>query len=181
MYNIVRILTKGGIDMDIHLFHQFADRVLRDFTPHLEDPLRPREVHLLMVIDQEPDKPLRFYARHVGLERGSFTYLTEVMEHRGYVKRKEDEQDRRKKTLELTELGQRVIADAKVQMDKHLETLFKSFTEDDKEDLQQAYTIIERLLPKLPKRARRMHRRPYLHHPPHHPDHRPHPRHKDEE
>ncbi len=165
--------------MDFNILHQFADRVLKDFAPHMEHRLRPREVHLLMMIDKEPDKPLRFYARHVGLERGSFTYLTEVMEHRGYVIRKEDTQDRRKKTLELTDLGRQVIQDAKNEMEQHLERVFEPFTDAEREDLKRAMDTIERLLPKLPNPHPR-HRRPHRHHPDHRADRRPHPRHEEE-
>lgn len=164
--------------MDFHILHQFADQVLRGFEPHIDYKLRPREIHLLMMIDQEPDKPLRFYARHVGLERGSFTYLTEVMEHRGYVIRKEDEEDRRKKTLELTELGLSVIKEAKQEMDRHLDHVFETFTMEEKEELKTAMDTLERLFTKLPK-PHHHHKRPHHRHPESHPHRRPHSPHEE--
>jgi len=152
--------------MDFSLFRQFDEVIKRGFEPSVEVDLRPREVHLLTLLDREPNKPLRFYARHVHLERGSFTYLIENLEMKGFVKRQTDELDRRHKTAILTAEGQQLVAKLSQEFNDYQDKLFQVFSEQDLADLDQALTTVKRLLPKLPRPQ----------HPIHHRHHKPHER-----
>lgn len=157
---------KGEQYMDFTGLRKFDHIIKRGFHPQIEDHLRHNEVNLLRLINAEPDKPMHFYARQVHLERGSFTYMCENLEMRDLLFRKGDANDRRRKTLRLTQKGNKVVEQLNKQMDEYMEKTLEVFTDEEKTKLKEAVETINLLLPKLPK-------------PPKHPHHPHHPHHHD--
>lgn len=149
--------------MNYRIFQKFSESIMRGFRPELPAKIRPREIHLIKLIDSDPKEPMHFYAEHIGLEKGSFTYLVDVLEDKGVLNKISEGEDKRRKTLALTELGNQYLADLKEQFDKYLEVAFADFTEEDKKNLEFSYKTITELARKLPKAEKPKHRRPFPH------------------
>jgi len=145
--------------MNYRIFQKFSESIFRGFRPELSGRIRPREIHLIKLIDSDPNEPMRFYAEHIGLEKGSFTYLVDVLEDKGLLNKASEGVDKRRKTLTLTDLGKEYLEDLKNQFDKYLEEAFINYTAQDKEDLKVAYETITRLAKKLPKAEKPRHHR----------------------
>lgn len=149
--------------MDIKVFNRFSQTIMRGFPRDVDLGLRPLEMHLLTLIDHEGDKPLHFYARHVGLEKGSFTYLLEVLEEKGYLIRLEDEHDRRRKFLRLTDKGLEMTGRIKKSEEAYIERVLSEFSDSEKKTLEDAEMIMKQYLMKFHE-MHPEHRRPRRRH-----------------
>lgn len=149
--------------MDVKVFNRFSQTMMRGFPRDVDLGLRPIEMHVLTLIDHEGDKPLHFYARHVGLEKGSLTYLLEVLEEKGYLKRLEDEHDRRRKFLRLTDKGLEMTDRIKQAEEAYIEKVLSEFSEKEKETLRDAEEIMKQYLTKFHE-SHPEHRRPRRRH-----------------
>ncbi|MGD9909875.1 MAG: MarR family winged helix-turn-helix transcriptional regulator [Candidatus Izemoplasmatales bacterium] len=132
--------------MNITLFRQFADGVMRDFHPKLSEKLRGREIHLITLLAKEPNMPLFFYAEHIGLERGSFTYMVDVLEERGILVRKSNPFDKRHKSIVLTDKGLSLVREAEEQLQDFMKIFVSKLSEEDQSLLEQSYQLISRLM-----------------------------------
>lgn len=132
--------------MDITVFRHFSDEVMKSFMDYVDLPLRDKEIHLLTIMDKEANMPLHFYAHHIGLEKGSFTYLTEVMEEKGYVIRKQHPYDGRRKELVLTDKGRQTVEEIRALKQSYFQQFFKEMPDADVEILNQAVDVIRRFL-----------------------------------
>lgn len=136
--------------MDIRIFRQFADIVMRDFHPNLSEKLRGREIHLITLLKMEPNMPLFFYAEHIGLERGSFTYLVDALEERAILLRKTNPIDKRHKSIELTNKGLSLVREADKQLQDYMKTFVCTLPEEDQTLLEQSYQLLSKLMMEFP-------------------------------
>lgn len=141
--------------MDIRVLRKFNDRIMGGFNPLLKHDLKPRETHLISLIEKEPNRPLHFYAEHVGLEKGSFTYMCETLELKGIINRVFNEKDRRKKSISLTVQGLQIAKEIDLAFQQHLEDTFKIFTPEEMLELKEAIKTINKLNRKLPRPPRK--------------------------
>jgi MarR family 2-MHQ and catechol resistance regulon transcriptional repressor len=148
--------------MDIKLFDKFSRSILHSFKPEVGIDLKPKEFHLITMLMQKPDRPLHEYAHHIGLEKGSFTYLIQILELKGLLIRKDDFADKRRKTLILTEQGQALAKTLDEQLNNHIDHTLSGLSDSDQEKLKEAFETIKSILPKLPK-PKRMHPHPEKH------------------
>ncbi len=132
--------------MDVKIFKRFEDEIMRGFPRTYETNLRPVEIHLLTLIDRESQKPLHFYARHIGLEKGSFTYVVEVLEEKGYLNRKEDAEDRRRKYLELTDKALQEVEKFNQAENKYMDEVLNNFSKEEQKVLLEAEKIMHRYI-----------------------------------
>ncbi len=149
---------------EIHLFEKFTRDILKEFKPETEKRFNRSEVELLTVLAKEKGKPFRHYGKRVKLEKGSFTYLVDLLVEKGLVLKIIDQFDRRKKTLDLTEKGNKMVEDVNRQFVEYIEKKFEVFNEEDLKSLDLAFNIIERLDKKYmenEKKPRQIDDKPY--------------------
>lgn len=150
---------------NVHALSKFVHELKKGFRPHLDVKLNKKEVEVLSLVSRHPNSPMNKVGRIVGLERGSFTYLVDLLEAKGYVKRSEVDEDKRKKTLALTDAGSVIAEQIKEQHNIFIENKFVAYDEEERKELQGAIDVLDKLfekLPKTPDRPRRHHK------PPHH-------------
>jgi DNA-binding MarR family transcriptional regulator len=143
--------------MDIKILDKFSRTIMHTFRPQVDIDLKPKEYHLVTMLMQKPNRPLHEYAHHIGLEKGSFTYLVQVLELKGLLTRLDDENDRRKKTLVLTDEGKSLAITLDKQFNDHINHVLSDLSKDEKEKLDEAFETIKSILPKLPKPHREHH------------------------
>lgn len=146
--------------MDVKVFNRFSHTIMRGFPREVDLGLRPLEMHVLTLIEHEGEKPLHFYAKHVGLEKGSFTYLLEVLEEKGYLKRLDDENDRRRKHVKLTAKGLETTALIKEKEAAYLDKVLNLFSDEQKKTLEEAEKIMRAFLKNFHDEHPRHHRGP---------------------
>lgn len=146
--------------MDIKLLDKFSRTIMHTFKPEVEIDLKPKEYHLITMLMEKPNRPLHEYAHHIGLEKGSFTYLVQVLELKGLLTRLDDENDRRKKTLILTEKGKELAITLDEQFNAHINDKLSVLTRSERDKLDESFKTIKSILPKLPKPKREPHHRP---------------------
>ena len=134
--------------MNIKVFKGFTDHVMRGFNREIDVNLRNIEMHLLVMVNEQPNRPLHVYARHIGLEKGSFTYLLEVLEEKGYLLRKEDSADRRRKYIVLTEKGKEVTAYIQDKENAYVEKVLNTFSIEEQQTIKDAAAILDNYLKK---------------------------------
>ncbi len=71
--------------------------------------LRPRELRALVLIDRHPGSTQRALARRMPADPGNLVELLDRLEARGHIARRRDLADRRRRTLELTPAGKRLL------------------------------------------------------------------------
>lgn len=80
------------------------------FRARLDRPLRIEYYRTLTAIERSPHRPsVGELADVLGVDPSTASRLVDRMASRGYVRREEDTDDRRRSTLELTPLGQSVL------------------------------------------------------------------------
>ncbi|MBI9009155.1 MAG: winged helix DNA-binding protein [Tenericutes bacterium] len=126
-------------------FEKFHKDLRKGFKPSTHIRVNPSEVALLKSLEKEPNMPFKFYGRHLKLEKSSFSYVVELLEVKELITKSEDPEDRRRKSLELTEKGKALVEELNEEFDKYLEKRFEHFSKEDLEDLGKAYEIIKRL------------------------------------
>lgn len=76
-------------------------------------------------------------AEKAGITQQAMGKLVKEMEEEGYVQRSIDESDKRAKLIELTELGERMVADSAEIVDEILEEYREALGQDGMEDLDK--------------------------------------------
>lgn len=84
------------------------DTIFREFEPAIPLKLNPSEVKTLIHIFTSPGKPMSEYSKHVGLLKGSFTTIADLLEKKGLILREASKEDRREICLILTQNGEKM-------------------------------------------------------------------------
>lgn len=137
--------------IDVTVLRKFSHEIHKGFKPQLTMKINKKEVELLMALTKDPNKPMRKYGRHLRLEKGSFTYVVDLLEAKGLIERILDEEDKRKRTLSLTTKGNTIVEEILVQHDVYIENRFAVFNENEEKELSAAIETIGRLFEKLPE------------------------------
>lgn len=124
-------------------------RLKGGFSMDYKPRIKKNETHVLMEIKHNPHRTISDYLKFIDLESGSFTYVINKVEQKGYVKRKVARDDRRKTILELTDEGHRVTDELERQVSLHLTELMAGLNEQDFAELNKAIGILEEILNKL--------------------------------
>jgi DNA-binding MarR family transcriptional regulator len=74
--------------------------------------LRPRELRALVLIDRHPGSSQRELARRLPADPGNLVELLDRLEARRLITRRAGTTDRRRRTLDLTPVGRRLLARA---------------------------------------------------------------------
>ncbi len=136
---------------DFNVLIKFTHDVRRGFRLEIEPPLNHKETELLVLLSKVEGKPMFEYGKMVGLERGSFTYLVDLLRDKDLIIRVANKEDKRKKSLQLTEEGKEVVKEIEIQHKEYLSSRLEKFGEQDYKDLEEAIETIARLQEKLPK------------------------------
>ena len=139
--------------LELGLFQKFVKDVRKDFRPNTDDRFNRSEIDLISILAREKGKTYRFYNDHVKLEKGSFTYVVDLLVDKGLILSLYNVNDRRKKTLKLTDKGISLVEDINKQFLTYINEKFTVFSNKDIEDLNLAFDIIERLDTKFMKNS----------------------------
>ena len=140
--------------INFKVLERFGKGIEKGFRPILEFKLNRTEIELLMLLEHKPDMPFKDYGRMIRLEKSSFTYLVDLLETKGLVNKIDDEDDRRRKYLEITQKGKDTVIKLKELHHEFMQERLKIFTETEIKELRKAVETIERLTEKLPERPR---------------------------
>lgn len=146
-YNLVK--NRGVYMVDFGALNRIGRDIRKNFEPKLNIKLRGREVHLLSMIQKHPGEPFIFYSEGIGLERSSFSYLSEVLELKGLIERKDLTNDKRTKTMVLTKAGEQIANEIERQFQEYLEKLLSVLTKEE-------VTRLDDLVEELKKIAKKM-------------------------
>ncbi len=135
--------------IDFGALNRIGRDIRKSFEPSLEIKLRKTEVHLLTLIDRHPEEPFIFYGKRIGLQRSSFTYLVETLEHKGLVIKKDSNSDKRTKVLCLTEEGKLITRDIERQFEVYLTEKLSVFDKDELEKLNHHVEQIKLMMRKM--------------------------------
>ena len=105
---------------ELDIFPEIMRILAEDFKPKVDIRLKKIEFKTLMEIKFSEGNSMSYYCEKVSLENGSFTYLADKLEKKGFIERIYDKADRRKKVLVLTEKGRAVTDEIHRQFEKHL-------------------------------------------------------------
>lgn len=131
--------------IETRILSQFDREIKQDFAPTLNIDLNPREVELILLAYKFPGAPMGYYGRAIGMEKGSFTYLCELLIEKDLIVRQENPKDSRSKLLILTDQGNSIAEIIRKQLDLYLFNRLKVFTEYELCQLQYAIDTIKHL------------------------------------
>ncbi|MCD4826379.1 MAG: winged helix DNA-binding protein [Acholeplasmataceae bacterium] len=140
--------------INFRVLEKFSKDIERGFRPEVEFKLNRNEVELLSLVKHKQELPFREYGRILHLEKSSFTYLVDLLEAKDLIVKLEDENDRRKKAIQLTDKGVKTVEILEEQHHEFMQERFKLFNDEEFEQLKTAVKVIEKLLKKLPKEER---------------------------
>lgn len=131
------------------VFNKFAKYFKKGFKPNTTPKLNPSEVELLVAVKRQPNMPMFFYGRVIKLEKSSMSYLMDLLEVKKLVMKLENPEDKRRKSLVLTETGEKMVLELKKQHGAFVKERLEIFTEEEKIKLNTAYGILLDLDKKL--------------------------------
>ena len=114
-----------------------------DFVEKSRFNLKISEFKTLMHLHRVEGKPMGFYGHKVDVEKGSFTYLVDKLEKKGFVKRVFVEGDRRQKRLILTEEGHEVTKQIHQQFSAHFNKKLEQLSGKDQQKLYKALEMLD--------------------------------------
>ncbi|WP_071796607.1 MarR family winged helix-turn-helix transcriptional regulator [Natronohydrobacter thiooxidans] len=100
-----------------------------------EDGFSPRAFSALSLVVQYPNITQTGLAKMLGIERSGLVAIVDDLEQRGFVRRTHVPSDRRVQALLPTKAGAKAIADATDAVRAHENTLFASFTPEERSTL----------------------------------------------
>lgn len=146
---------------------RFTKDLQRGFRPATKVKVNRSEVRLLLMLNDMPERPFRDYGKQLQVEKSSFSYIVDLLVLKELVNKVEDENDKRRKTLKITEKGYALIAELQQQHEAYLKERMSIFTEDEMDQLENAFNVIssagEKIRVAYPRKRRK-------------PDDKPHPR-----
>lgn len=152
---------------------RFHKDLKRGFHPATTEKINRSEMDLLVTLKKFPGQPFRFYGRHIHLEKSSFSYVVDLLVLKELVVKQDDQEDRRKKTLVLTEKGETTVEELKSQYKAYIDKKMSIFTAEEQKDIRQALEVIKEHGAKLHELTRKEHdmkKKEMMHHhmDPHH-------------
>lgn len=135
--------------IDFGALNRLGRDIRKNFTPRIDKKLRNREVHLISLIEKHPEEPFVFYSERLGLERSSFSYLAEMLELKGLIKRENSNKDKRTKILILTVEGRNLAAEIEKQFQEYLVILLEKLSRSEYKKLDNAVELVKELMDKV--------------------------------
>lgn len=135
--------------VDFGALTRIGRNVRKGFVPKIDMKLREKEVRLLTLIEKHPEEPFVFFSERIGLERSSFSYLSEALELKGLIEREDSLKDKRTKTIKLTETGKMVTDEIERQFQVYLTNLLSALSNAEVEKLDNSIEDIKKIMHKL--------------------------------
>lgn len=163
--------------LDFKSLERFSKRLSRGFHPTVNVKVNRTEVQLLMMLQKDKDMPFKHYGSRLHMEKSSFSYIVDLLVLKDLVVKVEDEADKRRKTLELTDKGVELVNELEQQHKTYIDEKLSVFSEEEREELKNAVSVIHELGKKLKGNDKGDHMRRRHHDGPHRPhkerNHRP--------
>jgi DNA-binding MarR family transcriptional regulator len=135
--------------METRILRHFDWELKKDFVPSLPVELNNKEVELILILKRFPRMPMSFYGNEVQLERGSFTYLSGLLQTKGIIMKLDNLNDSRSSLLELTAHGNDLAHEIRRQLEEHIHRRLAVFSEHDRMQLEFVIETTKYLLSKL--------------------------------
>lgn len=144
-------MTATDLMEDLMRLPMLKKLIFQDFDRStLNLPINQTQEHVLMVIGRHPDSTMSEISRRMGLEKGSFTTITDHLLTLKLIERNHSEKDRRRITLKLTPEGDALALRVHEAREAHLRSKLDSLSSIEQEELASALKTIsgyaERLL-----------------------------------
>ena len=138
-----------GLGRYIRTLSKLTRELKSNFNPEEGFPLNKTEFVTLMELKANPGKPMKHYQCASGIESGSFTYLADDLEKKGYVRRVPAADDKRKTVLELTDTGSRMADVIHARVEAHVSEKLAVLTDSQRADLASAMSVLDDILTQL--------------------------------
>lgn len=119
------------------LFAMSHEKTYLEATTRLRPlDIQPRHVRILIVVEEsQVALNQQTIAEKVGVHRNVMVTLTDQLEHRGFVKRISNPENRREYFIQITSRGRKVLEKAKVIVNESQETLLKGMSRSERDHL----------------------------------------------
>ena len=137
-------VTLGALEDVIGLHIGLANgAVVQQFKKHLDHlKLTPKQTTVLWLVGDNPGAPQIDLARLIGVDRATMLAITNGLENRGLIERREIESDGRCLGLHLTAVGTSLVERAKVAVGEHEDWIKSHFSP---RELDLVVTLMKRL------------------------------------
>lgn len=124
-----------------YLLHRFFHGSEQDFS--IMD-LTKTQVKTLIILEKEGQAYMSLICTHLNMEKGSFTPVVDQLLKKGLIYKEQDQNDRRKNFLKLTETGREIVKNVLESMEKRvLEKLSRLSKEDNMRFMDSIDTLLE--------------------------------------
>lgn len=131
----------------IREFNRFYTNILGLLTDRiLDSPVSLTEARVLFEIKERPFCMAKDLIALLRIDRGYLSRLLAKLEKRGWVAKKTTPQDKRARSLRLTEAGAELVAELERRAESQVESLLDPLTSQERDDLLAAMQRIKRLL-----------------------------------
>ena len=131
----------------IREFNRFYTNILGLLNDRiLDSPVSLTEGRVLFEIKERPHCKAKDLMQLLRIDRGYLSRLLAKLEKRGWVIKEVSGQDRRVRTLNLSQAGQDLVAELERRSESQLEHIIEPLSSDDKSELIKAMERIKRLL-----------------------------------
>ncbi|AEV29562.1 transcriptional regulator [Sphaerochaeta pleomorpha str. Grapes] len=127
---------KSIIDVKMKLERLFFKQHLYKYT--MPDGLNQTHMLTLLHLHFCKSSSMAELSRHLNLEKGSFTPVSNKLLQFGYIEKEQDPQDKRVFRLSLTEKGETLASDFKKSHLVYIQSLLDTLAEEEKEKFFQA-------------------------------------------
>lgn len=127
----------------------FRYNFIKDFELDIGVELGKTEARVLHAIFECPEQTMSVYASVIGVENGSFTTIADNLIKKGLIERYYDSQDRRKRLLRFTEVGEEKAKYVAKQAEKYVKQKFELLDADAKKEILDALIVLDKYKNKI--------------------------------
>jgi DNA-binding MarR family transcriptional regulator len=135
--------------VDFRDLERFAKGISRGFHPAVSINVNRSEVGLLMMLSEEKRRPFKHYGSRLHMEKSSFSYIVDLLVLKELVIKVEDENDKRRKSIELTQQGKSIVDELKTQHQTYVNEKLSVFSKEELKELEEAVKVVKKLGEKL--------------------------------
>lgn len=126
-------------------FPQMGRKLFRD----IRSKKFHQDFHVLFVIFDHDGEPMKYYSSRLALSKSNFTKNISRLIDMGYVRRQQDQMDRRVIRLFVTDEGKAFIKERKEYVEKALKERLAVFTEEEADQLLFHFKGIQKIINKI--------------------------------
>ncbi|WP_163536159.1 MarR family transcriptional regulator [Gracilibacillus sp. YIM 98692] len=143
------LLTNELVEQVLTVLPLLPKKVFGNIPFLQNEDLHPSHFHILHIVEHEGPIKMSDISKKLGINKSNLSPLVHKLLEKQLISRVKDEQDRRVSYIQMTEEGMVFSKKKKQILYEVVQKRFETLSDEDKQELKGAFSIVNRVLSKL--------------------------------